>query len=83
MLDSCLDRANDLGQRLIRPRTPIMNDVDSIVDRSESLGLARTSMHESSPTANGNIWPWKGIYLLCWMAPSIKMANQIRKWIMG
>jgi len=43
----------------------------AIVYRSKSSGLAKMSMHEASPTADGNIWPWKGIYLLCWMAPSI------------
>jgi hypothetical protein len=55
VLDSRSDRANDLGRMLIRPRTLIMNDVDSIVDRSESSGLAKMSMHEASPTADGNI----------------------------
>lgn len=31
-----------------------MNVVDSVVDRCESSGLARTSMNEASPTADGN-----------------------------
>lgn len=60
VLNSHLDYAHDLVQMLFRLGSLIMNTVDSAVDRSESSGLARMSLHESPPTANGNPFGLRG-----------------------